>query len=299
MPGSTGSPRRSTVPPAVSMAAGTTSRRSTIADAPRTTRTSQPAEARPARAAATSPSSCGQRRSASRLAPMPASLSRRTEDALSSIDGREPGSTVRTSPARRGRNSATRTSPPRARTMSRHASRWGRRTAKGITLTVAARRRGSTTVIAGRVARVSSSPTALTAATPSSSTVSTPRIAASRLQRPVNAVPVTSPVPGAGPSPDPPAAPAARASASSRAASFSATSSGSRRAVTTWSYPASPSAVTSSGDRRWPFLSTRPGSRNPWASIASSASRSGVGPKRTDVPGPSASPRGPAPGASR
>ena len=189
--------------------------------------------------------------------------------------------------------------PSARRTMPRHASRCGRRTAKGITLTVAARRRGSTTVIAGSVARVSSSPTAFTAATPSSSTVSTPRTEASRLQRPVNAVPVTSPVRGAGPTPDPPAAPAARVSASSRAASFSATSSGSRRAVTTESYPASRSAVTSSAERRWPFLSTRAGSRNPWASIASSASRSGVGPKRTDVPGPTATPRGPAPGASR
>ena len=44
------------MPPAISMAAGTTSRRSTIADAPSTTRRSQPAETSSARTEATSPS---------------------------------------------------------------------------------------------------------------------------------------------------------------------------------------------------------------------------------------------------
>lgn len=94
-------PARTTVPPALSIAAGTTSAKSLIAEAPKIT-TRSLSRASEAAASATGAISCGVRRSAVNLPPERASRASVTRSVLSSTLGLMPGRTVWMTPTRTG-----------------------------------------------------------------------------------------------------------------------------------------------------------------------------------------------------
>ncbi len=98
LPGSTGMPKCSILPPISVIAAGITSRRSAIAEAPNTITSSAPRPSSSLIDAASAASSCGTRRSAMMLAPAGASRSAVTRRVLSITFGASPGSRVETTP---------------------------------------------------------------------------------------------------------------------------------------------------------------------------------------------------------
>ena len=102
LPGSTGMPKCSIVPPTASTAAGMTSRRSAIAEAPNTMTSSAPCVAAPRRARSASAAvSCGTRRSATIVAPAGASRSAVTRSVFSITLSARPGSMVEITPTLR------------------------------------------------------------------------------------------------------------------------------------------------------------------------------------------------------
>ncbi|MGY4293862.1 hypothetical protein ACVWXN_001957 [Bradyrhizobium sp. i1.4.4] len=100
LPGSTGMPKCSISPPIPVTAAGMTSRRSAIADAPNTMTSSAPSPSNSLIAADSARSSCCTRRSAMMLAPAGASRSAVTRSVLSITFDERPGSSVETTPTR-------------------------------------------------------------------------------------------------------------------------------------------------------------------------------------------------------
>ena len=82
------------------IAAGITSRRSAIAEAPNTITSSAPSPSNSLIAAASAASSCGTRRSAMMVAPAGASRSAVTRRVFSTTFGASPGSKVETMPTR-------------------------------------------------------------------------------------------------------------------------------------------------------------------------------------------------------
>ena len=98
LPGSTGMPKCSIRPPTASTAAGITSRRSAMAEAPNTTTSSAPSFSTSSIALASAPCSCGTRRSATIVAPAGASRSSVTRSVLSTTLAASPGSSVETTP---------------------------------------------------------------------------------------------------------------------------------------------------------------------------------------------------------
>ena len=91
-------PKCSILPPTASTAAGITSRRSAMADAPNTTTSSAPAFSTSSIALATAPCSCGTRRSATMVAPAGASRASVTRSVFSTTLVARPGSSVETMP---------------------------------------------------------------------------------------------------------------------------------------------------------------------------------------------------------
>ena len=127
LPGSTGMPKCSIRPPAASSAAGMTSRRSVMAEAPNTTSASQRSLDRAQRLgervrlvrARAAPRRCARRPGASRAS--------RTPSVLSTTLGFRPGSSVETTPTRSGRKGATdtrRRARRRAGRLERDFARW-------------------------------------------------------------------------------------------------------------------------------------------------------------------------------
>ncbi len=102
-PGSTGMPKCSIRPPIASTAAGITSRRSAIAEAPNTMTSSAPASSTSPIALASARCSCGTRRSATILAPAGSIRSAVTFRVLSTTLPASPGSKVDTMPILRMR----------------------------------------------------------------------------------------------------------------------------------------------------------------------------------------------------
>ena len=100
LPGSTGMPKCSIAPPISVIAAGITSRRSAIAEAPNTITSSAPRPSNSLIDAASAASSCGTRRSAMMVAPAGASRSAVTRRVFSITFGASPGSKVETMPTR-------------------------------------------------------------------------------------------------------------------------------------------------------------------------------------------------------
>ena len=103
LPGSTGMPKCSMRPPIASSAAGITSRRSAMADAPKTMTISAPCLSTSSSARASACGSCGTRRSATIAAPAGASRSAVILSVLSITFAESPGSTVETMPTLRTR----------------------------------------------------------------------------------------------------------------------------------------------------------------------------------------------------
>ena len=91
-------PKCSMRPPMASTAAGITSRRSAMAEAPNTTTSSAPSFSTSSTALATAPCSCGTRRSATMLAPAGASRASVTRKVFSTTLVASPGSRVETTP---------------------------------------------------------------------------------------------------------------------------------------------------------------------------------------------------------
>lgn len=137
LPGSTGMPKCSTTPPAAPIALGMTSRRSTTAEAPRTSIRSAPRAMPAVRASATWTASCSTTRSEISSPPTLARRARVTSTVCASTLGLVPGSRVWTSAARSAAKRATRTSGPWSAWRARTVSSAGRGAAKGMILTVA------------------------------------------------------------------------------------------------------------------------------------------------------------------
>ena len=93
-------PKCSMAPPMPEIAAGITSRRSAIADAPNTITSSAPSPSNSLIAAFSAVSSCGTRRSAMMVAPAGASRSAVTRRVFSTTFDASPGSRVETMPTR-------------------------------------------------------------------------------------------------------------------------------------------------------------------------------------------------------
>ena len=219
LPGSTGIPKCSIRPPIVSTAAGITSRRSAIADAPNTMTSSAPAASSSSMAAANARCSCATRRSAIIVAPAGARRSCVTFSVFSMTFGASPGSRVETTPTFLMRYGATRRRGAAFSATARAASRLVVATAKGMIFTVAIISPATTGLKAGNVAKVIDSSTWLRRSTASLSTTRTPGISANKLARPVKARSTCTPPPRT-------------AAAISAAAASSETSPGSMRATT-------------------------------------------------------------------
>ena len=93
-------PKCSMTPPIPEIAAGITSRRSAIADAPNTITSSAPRPSNSLIAADSAASSCGTRRSAMMAAPVGANRSDVTRKVFSTTFDASPGSKVETTPTR-------------------------------------------------------------------------------------------------------------------------------------------------------------------------------------------------------
>ncbi len=152
-------PNASIVPPAAAIAAGTTSRRSVIALAPKIRIGSAPFTSRIAAASACV--SCATRRSDTIVEPMDFSRSSSAARLLSSRPGLVPGRDVEISATRRGANGMTLTTVP-ARSASSTRTRGA---AKGMILIVASICRADTRANGMTVASVMDSSSALRAST--------------------------------------------------------------------------------------------------------------------------------------
>ena len=266
LPGSTGMPKCSTVPPAASIAAGSTSRRSVIAEAPAISRRSPPlARMRSASAVI----SWAERASLISRPPAAAMRSAVTATVLSSTDSLVPGRRVWISATSSGRYGATRTSGPPSRAIARQRSIAACGAANGMILMVATIWPDRTLENAGKVPSVTASSTRLSRSMRARSTTTTPACSACRFTRPVKGLSTRR----FGP---------ATASATSRAASSSSTSPGSSLAAITVLAPAARSAETSSADSRRPFFRARRSSLTECARIAPSALSRGIAPNFMD-----------------
>ncbi len=145
-------PKCSIVPPARSIAAGMTSRRSAMAEAPAIRIISAPPALASAMACVTASTVWPQRTSAAGSAPSDASRPFMISSVLSSTLSLRPGRRVWIKATGRFRKPATRMSGPPSRAMAMQRSRSDRGTAKGMILTVAARSFGATTSNGARVA---------------------------------------------------------------------------------------------------------------------------------------------------
>ena len=279
LPGSTGMPKCSTFPPAATMPAGPTSRRSTTALAPATRRMSAPSAISARRASATSASAWGQVRGGNSVPVSPATRAAVADAVPSRMPCFNPGSVVITKPTRNGRNGWSRSGGRSCAAASARCSA-ASGTAKGITLMVATISRAAAGAESGKVPTVSPSSTALTRSSAARSTSSRPGTSASRLTRPVPGLDADSPA-------------ASTASARRRAASSSPTSSFSSWAAITPGSPSAARAATAPASRTDPFRRTHPERRRVWARMAPSASSSGTHPNFTAV---RAGPRRPGPG---
>ena len=230
-------PKCSMRPPIASTAAGITSRRSAIAEAPNTTTISAPALSTSSSALASALVSCGTRRSATIVAPAGASRSAVTFRVFSITLSASPGSTVETMPTLRTLNGATRTNglrraPPatawsRASPDRERDDLHGRDHLAGDHRRVGRqrRKRDRRVDVVERVDAVRS-------------TTSTPACSANRLARPVKARSTCTPSP-------------ATAAAISAAATSSETSPGSSRATTiSDTLAASSAAISRLADQR-------------------------------------------------
>ena len=101
LPGSTGMPKCSTRPPAASIAAGITSRRSAMAEAPKTTINSASDAPSATSSCVSAPASCGTRASRTMAASAGASRSPSTSSVFLTTEGLSPGSSVETTATRR------------------------------------------------------------------------------------------------------------------------------------------------------------------------------------------------------
>ena len=241
-------PKCSIAPPISVIAAGITSRRSAIADAPNTITSSAPRPSNSLIEAARSVSSCCTRRSAMMVAPAGANRSAVTRKVFSITFGDSPGSKVETTPTRLMVNGAIRSAPFPATATA--ASRNFASTPNGISLTVAIISPSTTGLNAASVANVIASSTPLMRSTAARSTTSTPACAANRLARPVKARSTLTPSP-------------ATACAMLAAATSSETSPSSSRTTTISLTPALSSASTSPGPIVVPFFSTS----DPWRRV--------------------------------
>ncbi len=120
-------PKCSIVPPAATIAAGITSRRSTIAEAPCTSTMSAPARRPPRCAARARPLGASQRSSPTSVQPSAVSRASVTSRVLSRMLSLRPGNRVWTSATRRGRNAATRSSFSPSRRIRRRIGGGGNR----------------------------------------------------------------------------------------------------------------------------------------------------------------------------
>src|SRR5258708_3936917 len=132
LPGSTGMPKWSMAPPACSIAAGITSRRSTMAEAPATSTSSAPAASVAVMCGARSAWRCSQRCSKSSVLPRATTPSRGATTVLSRILSLLPGSLVWMSAARLARNGRPARSRPALAPSRTHASADKRPAAHGI-----------------------------------------------------------------------------------------------------------------------------------------------------------------------
>ena len=278
LPGSTGMPKCSMRPPAASIAAGITSRRSAIAEAPNTITSSAPSRSTSAIAARSLPSSCTTRRSATMLAPAGASRSCVIFRVLSITLSDRPGSNVETMPTFLTRYGATRISGFASPAIVSAVETAPCGTANGMIFTVPIISPATTGLKAGSVAKVTASSIRLSASIASLSTTRTPALSANRLHRPVNARSIVTP--------SPPKAAAMRAAASS-----SPMSPVSMRATTTSAIPAAFIASISRAPMTVPFLSTKLPCRIECTAVAPSASAMGTAPNlMTRLPAGAATP---------
>src|SRR6266851_1238454 len=271
LPGSTGMPKCSIVPPHSLIAAGMTSRRSTIAEAPAIRiRPGFPAAASLIRAARL-PTAWAQRSSPISRLPSEARRDFVTSTVLSRMLSLSPGSRVWISVASVGISGATRSSLPPSAAMAAQRSTSARLTPNGTILIVATICFGSTSAKGVNVARVTASSTRLKSSSRARSTTQRPRVSAKRLARPVKAVATLTLAP-------------ATASARRPAAASSPSSSAASRAATIVVSPASARAATSSALRTRPLRSARPGSLTLCARIAPTASATAISPNVMPMP---------------
>ncbi len=145
LPGSTGIPKCRISPPAATIAAGPTSRRSTTAEAPAISSISAPCAISASSAATTGASSCGTRRAGSSVPVRRFTRSVVTAIAFSVALSFMPGSSVTTRPTWSGRNGCRVSAGPPCRAIAATTSRTAPGTAKGTTLMVATRSLAATT----------------------------------------------------------------------------------------------------------------------------------------------------------
>ena len=189
LPGSTGMPKCSIWPPACSTAAGITSRRSTMTEAPCTSTISAPdvdgggdeqAQARRRYASQRSSDTSAEPSAVSRASVTCAGL---VENAF--LQPRQPRLDQRDPARREGGDPQQRSAF--GREARRRASTASSGTANGMILTVATICRGSTTAKGGKVPSVTASSTRLSRSSRSRSNTRRPRASANRLARPVKA----------------------------------------------------------------------------------------------------------------
>jgi hypothetical protein len=187
LPGSTGMPKCSISPPTASSAAGMTSRRSAIADAPNTITSSAPALSSSSIARDSAACSCGTRFSAMIAAPAGARRVAVIFSVFSITFGERPGSRVDTTPTLRNLYGATRMTGFALFATTTASSRAFAATAKGMIFTVAIISPSTTGLNAGSVASVTASSMRLRPLIVSPSTTRTPAVSANKLHRPVKA----------------------------------------------------------------------------------------------------------------
>ena len=266
LPGSTGMPKWSIVPPARTIAAGPTSRRSTTAEAPAISRICAPWRRSRFSASAIGAVSCRVRSGGSRV-PCSASIRSRVASTAPSITlSFWPGSSLSTRPTFSGRKGCSDSGGGPCFAMVSATWSTAPGTAKGMTLMVASISLAETGMCEASVATVSDSSSAFSRSIVVASTTSRPGVSANRFTRPVEA----RERPSSGP---------IRALASRSAASSSGTSPGSSRAAMTLPWPPCCRAAIAGGSSTVPFFRTRPCNRTVCARMAPRASSSGVGPK--------------------
>ena len=145
LPGSTGMPKCTISPPARTMPAGPTSRRSSTAEAPITSSMSAPAASKPSSAGATDSSSCGQRTGGSNEPVNCVIRCSVTAIVLSVVLSFSPGNSVATRPTCRCRNGYNVSGEPFCRANVSATVSTVPGTENGMILIVATRSFGATT----------------------------------------------------------------------------------------------------------------------------------------------------------